>query len=244
MPGRIIQSIQQAGTNNPLIMLDEIDKVGADFRGDPSSALARGAGPGTELFFSRQLSRRHVRSVERDVHDDGEHARHDSARRCAIEWRSSGWPATPKKRSARSRAATHSEADGREWHHGARSDISAASALKAIIQQYTHEAGLAAIRTRDRAHLSQGRAPRRRRERCARSRNCTRTCTSFSAFRTFIPEEVLKKDQIGVATGLAWTPGGRRRAVHRSLLTAGKGKLVLTGQLGEVMRESAQAAYS
>jgi ATP-dependent Lon protease len=79
MPGKVVQSMKKAKKTNPLFLLDEIDKMGQDFRGDPSSALARGAGSGTELDLHGPLSRGRVRSVQRDVYHHGQHAQHPGA---------------------------------------------------------------------------------------------------------------------------------------------------------------------
>src|SRR6266699_43913 len=117
------------------------------------------------------------------------------------------------------------------------------TALTAIIQQYTQEAGLRQL------EREIGRICRKTARRIAEGHKGTisvslKNLHEFLGAPKIIPEEVLKKDQIGVATGLAWTMVGGDVLFVEALRMKGKGNLVLTGQLGEIMRESAQAAYS
>jgi ATP-dependent Lon protease len=117
------------------------------------------------------------------------------------------------------------------------------SALSGIIQQYTHEAGLRQFE-REIAAICRKVARRVAEGHEGVVRVTVNSLQEFLGVPRVHPEEVLKKDQVGVATGLAWTPAGGDVLFIEALLTAGKGSLLLTGQLGEVMKESAQAAFS
>ena len=242
MPGRIIQAIQQAGTNNPLIMLDEIDKVGADFRGDPSSALLEVLDPEQNFSF-----RDNYLGVPFDLSNvmfmttanmlDTVHA----ALRDRMEViRLAGYTEEEKVEIARRHIIPKQmEAHGITARHLTISR----SALKGVILQYTHESGLRQFE-REIAGVCRKVARRVAEGSDGLVRVTINNLHEFLGVPHVYPDEVLKKDQIGVATGLAWTPAGGDVLFIEALLTAGKGSLMLTGQLGDVMKESAQAALS
>jgi ATP-dependent Lon protease len=242
MPGRIIQAIQQAGTNNPLIMLDEIDKVGADFRGDPSSALLEVLDPEQNFSF-----RDNYLGVPFDLSNvmfmttaNVLDTIHPALRDRMEVIRLAGYTEEEKIQIARRHIIPKQmDAHGISSRHLAISN----SALRAIILQYTHESGLRQLE-REIATICRKVARRVAEGDNHIVRVTTRNLHEFLGVPQVPPEEVLKKDQVGVATGLAWTPAGGDVLFIEALLTAGKGSLMLTGQLGDVMKESAQAAFS
>src|ERR1041385_1525461 len=242
LPGRLIQAIQQAGTNNPLIMLDEIDKVGADFRGDPSSALLEVLDPEQNNSFrdnylgvTFDLSNV-IFMTTANILDTIQPALRDRMEVIRL----AGYTEEEKREIAlRHLLPKQMEENGIT----ARELNISKTALIAIIQQYTQEAGLRQL------EREIGRICRKVARKIAEGhkgsiRVSLKNLHEFLVSPKIIPEEVLKKDQIGVATGLAWTAVGGDVLFIEALRMKGKGNLVLTGQLGDVMRESAQAAYS
>jgi ATP-dependent Lon protease len=242
MPGRIISALQQAGTNNPLIMLDEIDKVGADFRGDPSSALLEVLDPEQNNSFrdnylgiTFDLSNVMFMTTA-NILDTVQPALRDRMEVIRL----AGYTEEEKLEIARRHLLPKQiEENGitaKNLHISKR-------ALSVVVQQYTQEAGLRQL------EREIGRICRKVARRIAEGKSEAVRVTPknvheyLGAPKTF-PEEALRKDQIGVATGLAWTAVGGDVLFIEALRMKGKGQLVLTGQLGEVMRESAQAAYS
>ncbi|HEX8293136.1 MAG TPA: endopeptidase La [Pyrinomonadaceae bacterium] len=242
MPGRIISALQQAGTNNPLIMLDEIDKVGADFRGDPSSALLEVLDPEQNNSFrdnylgvTFDLSNVMFMTTA-NILDTVQPALRDRMEVIRL----AGYTEEEKLEIARRHLLPKQiEENGIT----AKNVQLSKRALSVVVQQYTQEAGLRQL------EREIGRVCRKVARRIAEGRSEAVRVTPkniheyLGAPKSF-PEEVLRKDQVGVATGLAWTAVGGDVLFIEALRMKGKGQLVLTGQLGEVMRESAQAAYS
>ena len=244
MPGRIIQAIQQTGTNNPLIMLDEIDKVGADFRGDPSSALLEVLDPEQNATFrdnylnvNFDLSNVMFMTTA-NVLETIQPALRDRMETIRL----SGYTEEEKLEIAKRHLIPKQiEENGLE-----KRDVKFdRKALQNVIGQYTQEAGLRQLEreigkicrkiARQKAELEADFNP---------VKVTVETVKEFLRAPKIFREEALKHDEIGIATGLAWTAVGGDILFIEALKTKGKGKLMLTGQLGEVMQESAQAAFS
>jgi ATP-dependent Lon protease len=242
MPGRIIQSIQQAGTNNPLLMFDEIDKVGADFRGDPSSALLEVLDPEQNNAFrdnylgvTFDLSNVMFMTTA-NVLDTIQPALRDRMEVIRL----AGYTEEEKREIARRHLLPKQlEENGIT----PRNLLMSKTALAGVIQQYTQEAGLRQLE-REIGTVCRKVARRIAEGQTALVRVTLKNLHEFLGAPKIMPDEVLKKDQIGVATGLAWTAVGGDVLFIEALKMKGKGNLVLTGQLGDVMKESAQAAYS
>ena len=242
MPGRIIQAIQQAGTNNPLIMLDEIDKVGADFRGDPSSALLEVLDPEQNNSFrdnylgvTFDLSNAMFMTTA-NVLDTIQPALRDRMEVIQL----AGYTEEEKREIARRHLLPKQmEENGITARHLSISK----TALEGVIKQYTQEAGLRQLE-REIGTICRKVARRIAEVQTGTVRVTLKNLHEFLGTPKIQPDEVLKKDQVGVATGLAWTAVGGDVLFIEALRMKGKGTLVLTGQLGEVMRESAQAAFS
>ena len=244
MPGRIIQAIQQAETNNPLIMLDEIDKVGADFRGDPSSALLEVLDPEQNFAFrdnylglTFNLSNVMFMTTA-NVLDTIQPALRDRMEIIQL----SGYTEEEKLEIAKRHLLPKQiEENGLIKRDAKFAD----TALASIISQYTLEAGLRQLE-REIGTVCR-KVARKKAVLGKRFKSIRINKTNLSEFLRspkIFPEEALKKDQIGVVTGLAWTAFGGDILFIEAIKIKGKGKLLLTGQLGEVMQESAQAAFS
>ncbi len=242
LPGRIIQGINQGGTSNPVFMLDEIDKIGADYRGDPSAALLEVLDPEQNYSF-----RDHYIDVAYDlskvlfiatanVTETIQPAFLDRMEVIGL----SGYTEEEKVQIARRHLIPKQIAENglkpgqvRFFDTG----------LRFLIDRYTREAGLRNL------EREIGSVCRKVAVRMAEGATSRVTVTPKAAERLlgpvrFLPEEQLVQDRIGVATGLAWTPVGGDILHVEALALPGKGELRLTGHLGEVMKESAQAALS
>ncbi len=244
MPGRIIQGIQHAETNNPLIMLDEIDKVGADFRGDPSSALLEVLDPEQNATFrdnylgiTFDLSNVMFMTTA-NVLDTVQPALRDRMEIISL----SGYTEDEKVEIAKRHLIPKQiDENGLE-----KDDIKFdRKAIVKIISEYTQEAGLRQL------EREIGKICRKVARRKAEFENdfkpakiAAENVKEYLRVSRIFNEGALKKDEIGTVTGLAWTAVGGDILFIEALKTKGKGKLQLTGQLGDVMQESAQAAFS
>jgi len=242
MPGRIIQSIQQAGTNNPLIMLDEVDKVSSDFRGDPSSALLEVLDPEQNFSFrDNYLNAPFDLSNVMFMTTANVLETVQPALRDRMEViRLSGYTEDEKLQIVlRHLLPKQMDETGIKPENLTISE----PALRDAIVKYTRESGLRQL------ERELGKICRKVARRVAEGDNeqvkvTVKNLSEFLGPTKIEPEEMLKHDQIGVATGLAVTATGGDILFIEALTMKGKGTLQLTGQLGDVMRESAVAAYS
>jgi ATP-dependent Lon protease len=242
LPGRILQGISQAGASNPVFMLDEIDKIGADYRGDPSAALLEVLDPEQNFSF-----RDHYIDVAYDLSrvlfiatGNVTETIHPAFLDRMEVIQLTGYTEEEKVEIARRHLIPKQLRDNglppgqlRFFDSG----------LRFMIERYTREAGLrnlereiGAVCRKVAVRLAEGAE--------GRVSVTPKTVERFLGPIRFLPEERLAQDRIGVATGLAWTPVGGDILHVEALALPGKGDLRLTGHLGEVMKESAQAALS
>jgi ATP-dependent Lon protease len=240
LPGRVVQGLKQAGTNNPVFVLDEIDKLGSDFRGDPSAALLEVLDPeqnntfrdhylnvpfdlSNVMFIATCNMLDTIPSALRDrmeviqLAGYTEEEKHFIAKRYLI----------PKQRGENGIKEDHIEFQD--------------EGIRAIISQYTREAGL---RNLERSIATVCRKVART---VAEGKNDKTTVTDVLVNKLlgpppFVREDDRERDEIGIATGLAWTSVGGEILYVETTTMKGKGNMILTGQLGDVMKESGHAA--
>ncbi len=243
MPGRVIQGIRKSGTNNPVFMLDEVDKLGADFRGDPSAALLEVLDPEQNATF-----RDHYLDVDFDL---------SKVMFIATANMLETIPAPLLDRMEVIELPGYSEEEkvliAKKYivpkqleAHGlsARQVTFEDESIRRVIADYTREAGLRNLereiatvcRKIARKHAEGNKAATTR-----RARDACRRCSARPGSSARSPTG---RARPGVATGLAWTPTGGEILFIEATGMPGKGSLTLTGLLGESMRESAQAALS
>jgi ATP-dependent Lon protease len=243
LPGRILQSMRRAGSKNPVFLLDEIDKLGADFRGDPASALLEVLDPEQNHTFND-----HYLEVDFDLSQvmfictanslyGVPHALQDRMETIRLP----GYLETekvqiakrflvPKQRAAAGLAAA---------------DLKVTEpALKALVNRYTREAG---VRNLEREIAKLARKVARRKASGSLKRTVTVTPRNLHRLLgpvRFLDSVIERTSRVGVANGLAWTETGGDVLTIEVTILPGKGELQLTGKLGDVMRESGQAALS
>ncbi|HMK38517.1 MAG TPA: endopeptidase La, partial [Bacteroidota bacterium] len=242
LPGRIIQGLKKAGSNNPVLMLDEIDKLGSDFRGDPSSALLEVLDPEQNNSFSD-----HYLEIPFDL-----------SKVLFIATANMIETVPPALRDRMEIIEIPSYVEDEKLHiaknfllpkqisgHGLTADQIGISddAVRGIIAGYTRESG---VRTLERTIARVVRGVAREVAEGAREKtSVTRDSLSkYLGHQKFFPDVAERINRPGIAVGLAWTPVGGEILFVEATKMKGKGNLILTGQLGEVMKESVQAALS
>ena len=242
LPGKVIQGLRRCKSNNPVFMMDEVDKIGADFRGDPSSALLEVLDPEQNYSF-----RDHYLGVPYDLSkvmfittanllDPIQPAFRDRMEVLRLP----GYTEEEKLQIA----LRHLVPKQIKEHALTEEMISfTRGAVKKIISLYTREAG---VRNLEREIASVCRKVARK---VAEGRKTPTKITSQSIEKYLGPpkifkDQLLQKDRVGVATGVAWTATGGEMLFVETIKMTGKGNLSLTGSLGDVMKESAQAALS
>lgn len=242
LPGRIIQGMKDAGTKNPVFMLDEIDKVGADYRGDPSAALLEALDPEQNDSFAD-----HYLDVPFDLSDVMFITTANMldtippALRDRLEIINFAGYTEEEKFNIAVKFLIKKEIAA----HGLKPENIKITddAIHFIIERYTREAGVRNLE-REFAAVCRKIARQIAEKKATKITVDTKMVQKFLGPEKFSSSVAEKKDEVGMATGLAWTPVGGEILFIEVALMPGKGQLILTGQLGDVMKESAQAAMS
>jgi len=241
MPGKIIQGMKKAKTSNPLFLLDEIDKLGADWRGDPSSALLEVLDPEQNSTFSD-----HYLEVDYDLSDVMFVCTANSLRmpqplldRMEII-RLSGYTEDEKVEIAKRHLIAKQVTD-----HGLKDGEFAINdeALRDLIRYYTREAGVRSLE-RELANLARKAIKEILMQGVTKVKVTSKNLEKFAGVRRFRFGEAELEDQVGATTGLAWTEVGGELLTIEAVMLRGKGRIQTTGKLGDVMKESVQAAES
>jgi ATP-dependent Lon protease len=242
LPGQIIQMMKKAGTKNPVFMLDEVDKMSTDFRGDPSSALLEVLDPEQNFMFVD-----HYLDVEYDLSQvffvataNVLHTIPGPLQDRMEIIRLHGYTEDEKVEIARQYLLKKQREQAGVTEENAQFDL---EALRMIIRNYTREAG---VRNLEREI---GNVYRKIARRVVKDKNYKVQVTAdniadFLGVTRYRDSAVQDKSEVGLVTGLAWTEVGGSILTTEVSVVEGKGKLTLTGKLGDVMQESAQAAMS
>lgn len=241
MPGKIVQSMKKAKTSNPLFLLDEIDKLGSDWRGDPAAALLEVLDPEQNATFND-----HYLEVDYDLSDVMFVTTANTLKmpqplldRMEII-RLAGYTEDEKLSIAKKHLLPKQIKD-----HGLKKDELSVEdeTLIALIRHYTREAGVRNLE-REIANICR-KSVREIMDKKVKSVNLTeKTLSNFAGVQRFKYGQIEKEDMVGVANGLAWTEVGGEFLNIEAVILPGKGKTTITGKLGDVMQESVQAALS
>src|SRR6266481_5473098 len=243
LPGKVIQSMKKAGSGNPVFLLDEVDKMSTDFRGDPSSALLEVLDPEQNSTFND-----HYLDVDYDLSkvmfvttaNTLDRIPRPLQDRMEII-RIAGYTELEKLNIAKKYLIPKQhEANGLKAENIVLSD----SALMAIIRHYTKEAGVRNLEREIASVCRKVAVEVVKNDRNARIRVSAKSLNAYLGPPRYRYGKAEVEHKIGVATGLAWTDLGGELLATEVQVMPGKGKLLITGRLGEVMQESAQAAMS
>ncbi|MFO7666686.1 MAG: endopeptidase La [Desulfobacterales bacterium] len=242
LPGRILEGLKQCGSNNPVFMMDEIDKVGADFRGDPSAALLEALDPEQNFAFSDHYLNlpfdlsKVMFILTANLTDTIPSALLDRMEVINL----SGYTEEEKKIIAETYLLPRQI---KENGIRAKKMTISSEAMSQIITEYTSEAGLRNLE-REIGTISRKIARKTAEGEKGPFHITKGNLQKYLGVPKFIPEMDQEESQIGLSTGLAWTQVGGEVLYVEATLIQGKGELIITGQLGEVMQESARAAVS